>query len=363
MHQSPGVVDSLPVFYEAAAGRLTCPLSWSSGGYDEFELWRTTARRKVVDCLFAPPPPAPYDVEIVDEQDRGSYVARKIALNISGDSRVLAYMLVPKGGGPFPACLLLHGHGARFEIGKEKVVRPWGSPAEREESAGIWVGRCHGGRWIGDTLAERGYVCFATDALNWGDRDGAGYDGQHMIASDLMHLGMSFAGLIAHEDTRAAEFLAERTEVDGTRVAAVGLSMGAFRAWQVAALSDRIGAGIAICCMGTASGLIAPGGNQATSQSSFATLHPGVFDHLDYPDVASIACPKPLLVYNGLRDGLVPTASVREAYAKMRAVWESQGVGHRLITKLWDVPHEFSRNMQEEAFTWLDQLPAEWLAA
>ena len=69
MHQSPGVVDSLPVFYEAAADRLTFPMSWSSGGYDNFELWRTTARRKVVDCLFAPPPPAPYDVEIVAAAD------------------------------------------------------------------------------------------------------------------------------------------------------------------------------------------------------------------------------------------------------------------------------------------------------
>jgi len=25
------------------------------------------------------------------------------------------------------------------------------------------------------------------------------------------------------------------------------------------------------------------------------------------------------------------------------------------VTKLWDVPHEFNREMQEEAFQWLDQ--------
>jgi hypothetical protein len=82
-------------------------------------------------------------------------------------------------------------------------------------------------------------------------------------------------------------------------------------------------------------------------------LHPGLFNYLDYPDVASIACPKPLLVYNGLRDGLFPVASVRDAYATMRAVWESQGAGDLLVTKLWDVPHEFNEEMQEEAFAWL----------
>ena len=61
-----------------------------------------------------------------------------------------------------------------------------------------------------------------------------------------------------------------------------------------------------------------------------------------------------MLFYNGLKDGLFPVPSVRDAYAKMGRVWESQGAGERLTTKLWDVPHEFNLEMQEEAFTWLD---------
>ena len=82
--------------------------------------------------------------------------------------------------------------------------------------------------------------------------------------------------------------------------------------------------------------------------------HPGLFNYLDYPDIASIACPKPMLFYNGLQDGLFPVPSVEEAYSKMRKVWESQNVGEKLLTKLWDVPHEFNVEMQEEAFEWLD---------
>lgn len=353
MYQTPGVVDSLPVFIESVAGRLDYPMSWLSGSHGDFDAWRAEARSRVIDCLLAPPPSSEYDAVTLDEEDRGGYVARKVALNITADSRVLAYMLVPKGDGPFPAVLLLHDHGARFDIGKEKVVGPWDVSTERAASAQEWVDGSYGGRWIGDELAKRGYACFATDALNWGDRGGGGYDGQHMIASNLMHLGMSFAGLIAHEDTRAAEFLAGRPEVDASRVAAMGLSMGAFRAWQVTALSEHIAAGAAICWMATVKGLITPGNNQARSQSAFAMLHPGLFSHLDYPDVASIACPKPLLFYNGLRDGLFPVASVSDAYTKMRSVWESQGAGDRLVTKLWDVPHEFNGQMQREAFEWL----------
>jgi hypothetical protein len=107
--------------------------------------------------------------------------------------------------------------------------------------------------------------------------------------------------------------------------------------------------------MATVKGLMVPDNNQTRGQSCFTMLHPGLFRHLGYPDIASIACPKPMLFYNGEQDGLFPVPAVREAYAKMRRTWESQDAGDRLITKLWDVPHEFNQEMQEEAFGWLDR--------
>jgi dienelactone hydrolase len=354
-YQTPGVRDFLPVFTDKLAGRLDFPLSWLSGKYKDFKVWRRAARAKVMECLLAAPPPAPFDPQVIAEQDRGAYVARKVVFNITADSRVLGLMLVPKGKGPFPAVLLLHDHGARFDIGKEKVIEPFDVPSEKIASAREWVDTSYGGRFIGDELAKRGYICFATDALNWSDRGGAGYEGQQALASNLLHLGTSFAGLIAHEDLRAAEFLASRPEVDPKRVGAMGLSMGCFRTWQVAALSDRIAAGVAICWMATDKGLMVPGNNQTGGQSSFTMTHPGLFNYLDYPDVASIACPKPMLFFNGTQDELFPVLSVQEAYAKMRKVWESQNAGDRLVTKLWEVPHCFNVPMQQEAFAWLDR--------
>jgi hypothetical protein len=351
--QSPGVQANLPAFTDALAGRLTFPLSWLSGNHHDFGRWQRAARKKVMECLLTPPPVAPFSPVVVAEQDRGSYLVRKIVLNLTADSRVLGLMLVPKGRGPFPAVLLLHDHGARFDIGKEKVIRPL--DADRLESATQWVNECYGGRWIGDELARRGYACFSTDALNWSDRGGGGYEGQQALAANLMHLGMSWAGLIAYEDLRAAEFLATRPEVDPKRVGAMGLSMGSYRTWQVAALSDHIAAGVAICWMATVKGLMVPGNNQTMGQSSYAFVHPGLYNYLDYPDIASLACPKPMLFYNGEQDTLFPVPSVREAYAKMRKVWESQNAGDRLVTKLWPVPHVYSIEMQEAAFAWLDR--------
>lgn len=355
-YQSPGVVANLPVFYQRVADRVTHPMSWTSGAYKDFDAWKKLARQRVQQSWLTPPPTAPWDVAVLGEEDRGSYVVRKLALNISGDSRVLAYLTVPKGAGPFPAVLVLHDHGGRFDIGKEKMVRPFAVPDAVLKSSEEWTGRAYGGRYVADELSKRGYVCFVTDALNWGDRGGGGDRGQQAIASNLMHLGMSFAGLMAWEDLRAAEFLASLPEVDHARIGAMGHSMGAYRTWQVTAMSPHIAAGVAICWMGTVKSLIVPGNNQARGDPAFSMLHPGLLADLDYPDIASLACPKPVLFYNGLYDRLFPQFGVHEAYEKMHRVWDSQGASDRLATRIWKVEHTFNQEMQEAAFAWLDSV-------
>ena len=85
------------------------------------------------------PPRVPFDPIVIGEEDRGSYLARRVVLNITDDSRILTYLLIPKGDGPFPAVLLLHDHGARFDIGKEKVIRPFDESPERLQSSREWI--------------------------------------------------------------------------------------------------------------------------------------------------------------------------------------------------------------------------------
>src|SRR5690606_18534578 len=107
-YQTPGVEYGLPAFVQELKKRVTHPLSWTSGRFTDFEEWKTTAKERVRRAWMQPPPDAPWDVVITGEEDRGSYVVRKLVFNISGDSRVEAYLSVPKGEGPFPAVLLLH---------------------------------------------------------------------------------------------------------------------------------------------------------------------------------------------------------------------------------------------------------------
>jgi dienelactone hydrolase len=353
-YETTGVSDNLPVFYKKMTARMDYKLSWLNSGQDDFETWRKKAREKVMECLMAPPPFIPFDPVVIDSEDRGTYIARNVVFNVTGYSRVLALMLVPKSQGPHPAVLLLHDHGAYFKLGKEKVIRPFHVSPEVIDNANKFTKLCYGDRFIGDELAKRGYVCLAVDMLNWGDRQGGGYIGQQAIASNFFNLGGSFAGLIAYEDMSAATFLSRQPEVDSTRIAAVGLSIGSFRTWQIAALSQHIAAGVAVCWMSTRVALMSTGNNQTGGQSAFTCTHPGLAQYLDYPDVASIACPKPMMVINGNADDLFPLESIKEAYSKMHKVWDSQNVSEKLVTKLYDAPHEFNLAMQKDAFSWLD---------
>lgn len=358
-YQRYGLDGNLPVFYEQLKSKLNFPFSWTSGRFSNFSAWKRAARAKVLEKIIEQPDHTPFNPRVIGEVDRGSYMGRQLVFNLTAESRVAALELVPKGKGPFPAVLLLHDHGARFDIGKEKMIEPW-EDETRLQAAKMWSDKYFSGRFVGDQLAARGYLVLAIDAFGWGDRGVMTYEAQQAVACNLMNLGSSLAGLMAGEDMRAASFLASLPEVDKSRVAALGFSMGGYRAWQVAALSDFIQAAVAVCWMGTVKGLMVPGNNQLRGQSAFCLLHPGLINYLDYPDVASIAAPKPMLFFNGGKDQLFPVESVDTAFQKMRTVWNAQCAGDKLETKIWpELGHVFVQEQQDEAFKWLDKVMKE----
>ncbi|MFG3031241.1 dienelactone hydrolase family protein [Streptomyces sp. NPDC048253] len=350
------VVDGpLPDFHPALRAELTFPLAWGKSPIRDFRAWRRAARAKVEELLVVGPQDrTPYAPEFTDRRRQGGYTGELVTLSLTRHERVRAALLTPDGPGPFPAVLLLHDHGAKFDIGKEKLVRPWYDDT-RLASAQVWSERYFSGRFVGDELARRGYVVLCADALGWGDRGPLAYDQQQALASNFFHLGSSLAGLMAREDARAAGFLAGLDRVDRGRIAAVGFSMGAFRAWQAAALSDDLAAAAAVCWMTGLKEMMVPGNNTLRGQSSYYMLHPGLPRFLDFPDVASIAAPGPMLFFDGGLDPLFPADGVRAAHDRLRAVWRSRHAEERLHLKSWpDLGHVFVDRMQDEVFSWLD---------
>lgn len=353
------VTGNMPVFYQQMKQQLTYPLAWGKAEEKDFAKWKAQARHVLAECMQnLQPAPKAYAMEVTDREQRDGYEARKIRFNLSEWSRVPAYLLVPEGEGPFPAIVLLHDHGAHFSIGKEKMVRPFHVAPEVMEDADQWARQCYDGQYVGDYLARHGYVVLAVDALFWGERgrkEGTSYDAQQALASNFLQMGASWGAFINVDDMRSAEFLASLPFVDKERVGSLGFSMGAYRSWMLAALTDVIRASASICWMNTTEHLMTLTNNQNKGGSAYAMLIPALRRYLDYPHVASIACPKPTLFFNGTQDKLFPIEGVRDAYREMEAVWQSQGASDRLVTKLWDEKHFFNKEMQKETLEFFDR--------
>ena len=167
-----------------------------------------------------------------------------------------------------------------------------------------------------------------------------------MIAGNMMMYGIDLSAYMTFDDIRATDYLASLPEVDSLRIGCTGWSMGAYRAWMLSALSDHIKAGAAVCWMVTTDEQLSFRYSR-TENGGFANCLPGLRRWLDYPHVASIACPKPMLFINGSQDKLFPVAGVKKAFQTMHEVWDSQGVGDRIETELWEMPHSCGLRSQQ----------------
>lgn len=360
----------IPTYVETLKKELTYPMAWVNSPIKNFKKWKKAARAKVLECMMTPPKAAAaWDMEVLGEEQRDGYKAQKIAFNINAYSRITAYLLIPDGKGPFPTVNALHDHGAHLFIGKEKMIRPFFTPEEQDsptkqelcqeilDDADAWARQLYDNQYVGDYLAKHGYVVFSADAPMWGERgrkEGVDRNKYDLIAGNMMMLGRDLSAFMTYDDISSTEFLASLPMVDAKRIGCVGCSMGAYRSWMLSALSDRIKAGASICWMITTDAQLTRRFGRKEN-GGFANCIPALRQYLDYPHIASLACPKPMLFINGTKDKLFPVPGVKDAFAEMHKVWKSQGADNLLDTELWEIPHSCGLKAQEKILEFLDR--------
>ena len=386
----------IPTYVEQLKKELTYPMAWGNSPVRNFKKWKKAARAKVLECMMTPPKAAAaWDMEVLGEEQRDGYKAQKIAFNINAYSRITAYLLIPdsedgknpkaeaglllsaqnKKAGKFPAVVALHDHGAHLFIGKEKMIRPFFIASEEQDADGkisekkkaanqevlddadAWVNQLYEGQYVGDYLAKHGYVVFSADAPMWGERgrkEGVDRNKYDLIAGNMMMLGRDLSAFMTYDDMASTDFLASLPMVDAKRIGCVGCSMGAYRSWMLSALSDRIRVGASICWMITTDAQLTRRFGRKEN-GGFANCFPGLRQYLDYPHIASLACPKPMLFINGTKDKLFPVPGVKDAFAEMHKVWKSQGADNLLDTELWEIPHSCGLKAQEKMLEFLDK--------
>lgn len=307
-------------------------------------------------------------MKVLETEQREGYTCMLVEYPVNDGERVQSYLLVPDGASrkdPRPGLVLLHDHGARFDIGKEKLVRPLPSaPEYTRRSAEQWSSNFDG-VFFGDRLAAEGYVVIVPDQRYWGSRSteltqqyarmqfagepgdmravkDAVYEGQRAVYDSLARLGIVWAEQTMQEDSTAAALLAGLDCVDAERIGAFGWSMGAHRSWMLTGFCPLVKTGVALCWMTLKETVALP-----LKASDYSMYIPRLRDNYDFPDIARKLAPKPYLFLAGTQDKLFPVWSVEAAYAQMQDIYSAAGASGAMQTEFFEGPHHCGLEVQD----------------
>jgi dienelactone hydrolase len=368
-------IGNLYPFVQEQANRSKLELSFLRPEFTNLRTWQGTARARIFEHLFYAPPPVAPQPQLVRRTDKGDYIEEYLTFQTTPDLRVPACVLVPKNARlPAPGVVVLHSHDGIYLWGKEKVVE-----IEKEHpNLTELKQRSYGGKSTAAELARRGYVVIAIDMFYWGERrmvlddDPPAYrdrpltmteqeirafnqrasQNESLIARSLFTAGITWPGVVLWDDIRTLDYLAARPDVDAGRLACVGLSVGGYRSFLLAALDERIKAAVDVGWMTSFASQL----KQHVVNTVGLSFHiNGLYRYMDLPDAAALIAPRAVLVINGSQDRLFALDGVKAAFEKIGRCYAKAGAPTRYRCRLYDAPHEFNLEMQAEAWEWLRQ--------
>jgi len=314
--------------------RIASPAQW--------EAKRADIRRRVLDMVGVFPASAqPLRARVIDRRDEGAYTRLKVAYTDGSGGEIPAWLLVPKGQGPFPAVLAAH---PTEPGGKDSVIGLEGKPYEH----------------YGKELAARGFVVLAPDSITAGERVFTGAGPYVTAPFDQAHPEWSAMGKMLADHRRGVDYLVTLPEVDAARIGAIGHSLGAYNAFFLAAFDGRIRATVASCGFNPLAGATKP---FAWSRASWFVHFPRLAPYLragivpfDFHEVLAMVAPRALFNYSAARDTIFPdAAAMRAGAAQVANVYRLLGAADRFVFRITDGPHEFPAAVREEAYGWMER--------
>lgn len=341
----------------------------------DLDAWKAEGRAKVFDLMSYQPEATNPRAQILERVDKGGYVRERLDFWSTPDVQVPSYFLIPKGVKfPVPAVVALHDHGGFYYWGKEKLVE-----TENEHPVlTAYRQKYYDGVSFPASLARRGYAVIVIDMFYHGERrlildedieDGTNdrsniepeqtiqrineraRNSEEIVFRNILHSGFTWGGVHVWDDIRTVDYLQKRREVDPNRIACAGLSNGGWRSVFLGALDPRIKAACVVGWMTSFRNLI-PHHEVYTVPSG---MIPGLLEYMDYPDVASLMMPTPLLVVHGQRDDLFPPDGVKAAVDNLRGCYQAIGKPERFDTMFFDGPHKFPLHAQQKMMDWFDR--------
>ena len=350
-------------------------LAFLHGRPKDLAAWKAEGRTKVFELMSYRPETTNPRPQVLERVDKGEYIRERVKFWTSPDIEVPCYFLIPKRATlPVPAVVALHDHGGFYYWGKEKLVE-----TENEHPLlGAYRQEYYDGVSFPASLARRGYAVIVIDMFYHGERrlildedlergtndrskrepeeairkiNTRAQSSEEIVFRNILHSGFTWGGVLAWDDIRSLDYLQSRPEVDPNRIACVGLSMGGWRTVFLAGLDPRIKAACVVGWM-TSFRYLIPHNEVYTVPSAIV---PGLLEYMDYPDIASLTMPNPLLVVHGQLDSLFPADGVRAAIDNLHRCYQLIGKPERFETMFFDGPHKFPLQAQKKMLDWFDR--------
>ena len=245
---------------------------------------------------------------------------------------VTANLYLPKGlAKPAPAILYLCGHTQVVTNGM---------------SCGNKTAYQHHAIWF----ARNGYVCLVIDTLQLGEIQGC-HDGTYQKGMWWWNSrGYTPAGVEVWDAIRALDYLVSRPEVDANRIGVTGRSGGGAYSWFLAALDDRVKVIAPVAGITDLQNYVVDGAVEKHCDCMFLVNT----YRWDYPLLAALCAPRPLLLENTDTDVLFPLDGVMRTRDKVKQIYSFYHASTNFGLVISPGPHQDTQNLQLPAFRWFN---------
>ena len=267
------------------------------------------------------------------EEERDGYALESWVLDLNGLEPVPAFLARPKGLGRKAAAIVFdHSHGGGYDIGKKEFVegRSYMQPEPYAKA-----------------FTEAGYVALCIDHWCFGERNHAS---EMDTFKAMLWQGRVLWGMMVYDSLRALDWLATRSDVDPSRVATLGMSMGSTMAQWLAALDERVKVTVDICCLTEYHTLLAAKG---LAEHGIYYYVPGLLKEFTASDVNALIVPRAHLGLAGTRDALTPVAGLDIIDRELKAAYAEAGHPERWKLLRYEVAHQETAEGRREALAFL----------
>lgn len=260
-------------------------------------------------------------------------------LDLNGVEEVPAWLLLPdKRRELAPGLLYIHSHGGYYNSGKDELFRGAGSALPP----------------YGPDLVARGVMTLAIDSWCFGERqhNADGSTGEREAFCEMLWKGQNLFGMMMFDEYQAFTWLADRNDVDAQRLGALGMSMGATKAWWLAALDERVRLCIDICCLTDFDALLA---NGDVRRHGIYYYVPSLLKHFSAAEINALITPRPHLSVNGRKDHLTPPEGVERIRDYLTTEYRKFGAESDCRIEMFDCGHEELPEMRALTLEWLER--------